>query len=87
MHFLPSKKLNHRGELSRLIPKFYEPFEDTVIAATEAENEIKNVLYNIVRELPITLEQIRIKSEKDDFIIKMKKQMRFKEKKSQYYWK
>ena len=29
----------------------------------------------------MTLEEIRIKSEKDDFIIKMKKQMRFKEKK------
>ena len=48
-----------------------------------AKNEIKNVLYDTVRELPITLEEIRIKLEKDDFIIKMKKQISFKEKNEQ----
>ena len=31
-------------------------------------------------EIPITLMEIKIKSEKDDFITKMKKQIRFKEK-------
>ena len=44
-------------------------------------NEIKNVLYNTVRELSMTLKEIRIKSEKNDLMIKMKKQVSFKEKK------
>ena len=43
MEFLPSKKLNHANGLSWLIPKFHEPFEDTVIAAIRGENEIMNV--------------------------------------------
>ena len=38
MEYLPSKKLSHADELSRLIPKFSEPLEDTVIAAIKTEN-------------------------------------------------
>ena len=66
--------------LSKLIPKFYKPLEDIVTSAIKAENEIKNVLYNTVRELPITLEEIKVKLEKDEFIIKMKRKIRFEEK-------
>ena len=57
-------KLSHTDRLSRLILKFFKPFDDTVTAEIKAENEIKNVLRNTVRELPITLTEIRIKSEK-----------------------
>lgn len=64
MEFLPSKKLSHVDGLSRLILKFCEPLEDTVIATIRAENEIKNVLCNTATELPVTLEQIRVKVEK-----------------------
>ena len=74
MKFQPFKKLSHAERQSRLIPKFCKPLEDTVIAAIRAENEIKKV-----RGLLITTEEIRIKSEKDDVIIKIKKQIRFKE--------
>ena len=71
MEFLPSKKLSYADGLSCLIPKFSEPLEDTVIASIKTENEIKNVLHNTARELPIILEQIRLKLRNDDFILKM----------------
>ena len=58
-----------------LIQKFTEAFEVTVIAAIKAENEIKNVLYNTVRELLITLKETRLKSWNGDFILKMKDQI------------
>ena len=57
MEFLPSKKLSYRDGLSRVIPKFCKPVEDKVIVAIRAENEIKNVLYNTVRELPRTMKK------------------------------
>ena len=68
MEFLPSSKLSHADGLSRLIPKQTEPLEDTVIAALRAETEVKNTLCNTVRELPVTLDQIKEKSINDDFI-------------------
>ena len=33
MEYLPSKEFGHAGGLSRLIPKYKEPLEDTVIAS------------------------------------------------------
>ena len=36
------------------------------------ESEIKEVLVNTVHELPVTAEEIKVKSETDDFIKKMK---------------
>ena len=57
MEFLPSKKLCHANRLYRLILKFSESFEVTAIAAIQTENEVKNILHNTVRELPITLER------------------------------
>ena len=44
MEFLPSKKLRHVDGLSRLIPKFLVPLEDTKIAALKAEKEVKYVV-------------------------------------------
>ena len=51
--------------------------EDTVIAILKTENEIKVV--NTVGELPLTVEEIKVKSETDNFIKKRKNQVRFKE--------
>ena len=75
MDYIPVKLLRHVDELSRIIPKFNEPFEDTVIALLQLENEIKNVLFNKVSELPITFDKIGIETKKDDFIVKIKKQV------------
>ena len=46
MEYIPSKEFGHVDRLSRFIPKFNEPFENTVIASLRSENEIKNVLFN-----------------------------------------
>ena len=41
VEFLPSKRSGHADGLSRLIPIFSVPLEDTVIAAEKAEKEAK----------------------------------------------
>ena len=69
IEFLSSKKLRHADGLSRLIPKFSEPSEDTVIAALRDEKELSVLLFNTIQELPVTWEA----AEKDEFIKKTKK--------------
>ena len=51
MEYLPSKKYYTLMVLSRLIPKIRESFEETIIASLSSEMDIKNVLYNTVKEL------------------------------------
>ena len=53
MEFLPSKKIPHTDNLSRLIPKIREPLEETVIGSPSSKMNIKNVLYNTVNEQPV----------------------------------
>ena len=53
--------------------------DDTVIGVLKAEKEVKDLLCNTVKELPVTLEEIRGKAENDAFIKKMKMQVRLKE--------
>ena len=80
MEHVSSKKLGHADALSRLIPKYQESFEETVIAALKDENECSKVLCNTIRELPVTLDQIKKEAVKDDFIKKMKNRIRWTEK-------
>ena len=44
IEYVPSKKLGHADGLSRLIPKYCESLEDSVIAALKDKSEIKEVL-------------------------------------------
>ena len=67
MEFLPSKKLGHADGLSRLIPRSGEPLEDSVIASLWSERDYSSILFNTVKELPVTLD-IRKEAESDDFI-------------------
>ena len=64
MEYIPSKELGHADGLFRFIPLFNQPFEDTVIASLRSENEIKNVLFNTISELPVTLDKIKIEAKK-----------------------
>lgn len=65
--------------LSLLILRSCEPLEDTLIAALRDDNEIKkNVLYNSVQDLPVTLAHIKIRAGKDIFINEKTKQVRWK---------
>ena len=70
--FLSSKKLSHADGLSRLIPTSLELLEDTVIASLQVENELVEVMSNTVKELPVTLDEIKLKAKNDIFIRKMK---------------
>ena len=66
MEFLSSKKLGHADSLLRLIPKFSEKFEDTMIAALRDEKELSKLFANTVRGLSVTLEDIiKIAVQKD----------------------
>ena len=76
MEFLLSKNLGHTDGLSRLTPKSLVPLEDTIIAALKPEKELKDMLYNTVKELLVTLDEIRRKAENDDFIKKIEMQVR-----------
>ncbi len=44
IEYLPSKQISHADGLSRLVPKYSEPFEDTIIAALRTDCEIKNMI-------------------------------------------
>ena len=50
MEFSPSKKIPLADCLSRLIPTIREPLEETVMASMSSEINVKNVLYNTVKE-------------------------------------
>ena len=68
MVYLPSNKFGHEDGLSRLIPKYKEPLEDTVIASFQSEGELKITLCNSVREFPVTLDQIKQETLRDEYI-------------------
>ena len=77
MEFLSSKKLSHADGLSTLIPKSSEPLEDTVIASLQAENELVEVMSNTVKELPVTLDEIKLKAKKWHFYQKNERSCNF----------
>ena len=41
IEYLPSKQISHADGLSRLVPKYSEPFEDTIIIAYEQTVKLK----------------------------------------------
>ena len=63
IEYLPSKQISHSDGISRLVPKYSEPFKDTIIAALRTDCEIKNMIANTIKELPVTILEI-----KSDFI-------------------
>ena len=71
--------MGHADGLSRLIPKNTEPLEETVIASLKVEKELSGLLINTIRELPVTLEDIKKAAETDAFIRQRKKQVRLNE--------
>ena len=64
-----------RRKLSRLIPKNTELLEETVIASLKSEMDVKYVLFNTVKELPVTLEEIKFKTKFEKFINQTKKEL------------
>ena len=66
--YLSSKNICHADGLSRLIPKNIEVFEDSIIATLRTNCEIKNMITETIREIPITLADVKREALKDDFI-------------------
>ena len=69
MEYMPSKKLGHTNRLLRLIPKYMEPLEETVIAALREESELSGLLSNTIRELLVTLEDVKKAAECSDIMM------------------
>ena len=72
IQYLSTNKIGHVDELSRLIPRTSETFEDTVMAALRSENEVENTLNNTIRELPVSLKEIKREALRDNFIKEIK---------------
>ena len=81
IEYLPSKQISHADRLSRLVPKYSEPFEETIIAALQTDCEIKNMIANTIKELPVTLLEIKSKAINDDFITNIKQKITAKNEK------
>ena len=77
MEFFPSKKQGDADSMSGLIPSFNEPLSDTVIAALRAWKELKEIQGNIIQELPVILDEKKIKAKRDK---KLKEQVKVKDK-------
>ena len=75
IQYLSTNKIGHADGLSRLIPRSAETFEDTVIAALRSENEVENTLNSTIRELPISLKEIKREALRDKFIREIKSKL------------
>ena len=75
IEFLTSKNICHANNLSWLILQNTKVFGDSIIATLRMDCEIKNMIANTVKELPVTFFDIKRESREDEFIqsIKSKK--------------
>lgn len=83
IEYLSTHKIGHADGLSRLIPKATEPLEDTVIASLRAEDEVEENLANTIRELPVSLKDIKKEAVNDKYIIEIKDKLAKKDGKIQ----
>ena len=79
LEYLPTNKIGHADGLFRLIPNQCQPLEDSVIAALRSNCEIKSIIENTVRDLPVTLSEIRSEAIEDDFINEIKQKIASKD--------
>ena len=81
IEYYSSKLISHAVGLARLVPKYSEPFKDTIIAALWTDCEIKNMIANTIKELPVTLLEIKSEAINDDFITNIKQKITAKNEK------
>ena len=81
IEYLPSKQISHADGLLRFVPKYSEPFEDTIIVALRTDYEIKNMIANAIKELPVTLLEIKSEAMNDNFITNIKQKISAKNEK------
>ena len=73
MEFLMAKEIANTDGLPRLIPKNTEPVQETVIASLRSEMDVKYVLFNTIKEFPVSLGEMKFKTKFDKFIDQSKK--------------
>ena len=56
-----------------------EPFEDSIIAALRTDCEIKTMIGSTIRDLPVSLSEIKREADKDDFICEIKNKIAMKD--------
>ena len=61
------------------MPKNTEVFEDSIIAILKTNCEIKDMIANTVKELPVTLADIKRKSRENEFIQSIKNKIHDKD--------
>ena len=76
------KQISHADGLSRLVLKYSEPFEDTIIAALRTDCEIKSMIANTIKELPVTLLEIKSVAMNNEFITNIKQKKKRKSNRS-----
>ena len=79
---LLSNRLGHADGRSRLIPKYEEPLEDTVIASLQYGGELKITLCNSVREIAVTRDQTKEEDLCDEYINRIKTKILEKDQRS-----
>ena len=80
LEYSPTNKISHADGLSRLITNQCQLLEDSVIAALRSDCEIKSIIEITVRDLPVTLSEIKSEAIKDDFINEIKQKIAPKDK-------
>ena len=79
IEFLTSKNICHADSLLWLIPQNTEVFENSIIATQRTNCEIKDMIANTVKELPVTLADIKRESREDEFIQSIKNKIHNKD--------
>ena len=80
LEYLPTNKTGNADGPSWLIPYQWQTLEDSVIAALWSYCEINSIIENTVRDLPVTLSEIRSETIEDDFINEIKQKIASKDK-------
>lgn len=75
LNYLPTNKIGHADGLSRLIANQNQPLEDSVTAVLCSDCEIKSIIANTVRDLPVMLSEIKNEALEDDFIYEIKRKI------------
>ena len=80
IEYLPSKQISHADGLSSWYRGIVNP-SGTIIAALRIDSEIKNLKANTIKELPVTLLEIKSEAMNDDFTTNIKQKITVKNEK------
>lgn len=80
LEYLFSKQIRHVDGFSNLIPKQNEPLKDSIIASLRTDSEIKTMICNTIIERPVTLHEIKLEANNEEFLTSTKHKITNKDK-------